>query len=126
MLRVHGFQKSWAAAASAARREGLYRTARTLRLDYANLKRKIETPAERRAAAEKTASRKRKNTLPKRPNTPKERTAPTAFVELLADSIAGECLIEVEGAEGGRMRIRMKMSTPEVMNLVRCWREGQG
>jgi hypothetical protein len=47
-------------------------------------------------------------------------------VELLADSIATDCLIELEGAGGSRMRIRLKMSPPEVVNLVRNWREGQG
>jgi hypothetical protein len=44
-------------------------------------------------------------------------------MELLADSVADDCLIEVEGAGGARMRIRMKMSTPEVLSLVRDWRE---
>jgi hypothetical protein len=116
-------EELWAAAASAARREGLYRTARTLRLDYANLKRKIETPAKRRAAAQKTASRKRRSAPPKRTETAKRRIPPTAFVELLADSIGGDCLIEVEGAGGARMRIRMRMSTPEVLSLVRDWRD---
>ena len=53
-------------------------------------------------------------------------TVPTAFVELLADSIAADCLIELEGAGGSRMRIRMKMSPSEVVNLVQNWLEGQG
>jgi hypothetical protein len=83
-------------------------------LDYANLKRKIatpgggpanlETPTKRRAAAQKTASRKRRSAPPKRTETTKRRTPPTAFVELLADSIGGDCLIEVEDAGGARMR----------------------
>jgi hypothetical protein len=52
---------------------------------------------------------------------------PTAFVELLGESIASvgsraaDCLIEVEGAGGARLRIRMRMSTPEVVNLVQGW-----
>ena len=49
------------------------------------------------------------------------RTAPTASMEMLANSIAADCVIELEVAGGSRMRIRMKMSTPEVMNRVRYW-----
>jgi hypothetical protein len=44
-------------------------------------------------------------------------------MELLANSVGADCLIEVEGAGGARMRIRMKMSTPEVLSLVRDWRD---
>ena len=47
-------------------------------------------------------------------------------MELLADSIAADCLIELEGAGGTRMRIRTKMSPAEVVNLVQNWREAQG
>jgi len=44
-------------------------------------------------------------------------------VELLAGSIgAADCVIELEGV-GGRMRIQMKLTAPEVMSLVRDWRE---
>jgi len=116
----------WSAAASVARQEGLYRTARTLRLDYANLKRRVEPFAERRAAPKKSASRKRRAGPSKRVEPTKRNSAPAAFVELLADSLATDCLIEVDGASGGRMRIRRKMSTSEVLHLVRNWQEGLG
>ena len=106
-------EELWAAAVSAAKEEGLYRTSRVLHLDYAKLKRKIESssksgagPAKRRGRAER-------------------RTVPASFVELVADSITGDCLIELERAGGERMRIRMKMNTPEVMNLMRYWCGGQ-
>ena len=51
----------------------------------------------------------------------KRRTARIGFVELLAESIAADCLIEVEGAGGARLRIQMRMTAPEVLSLVRDW-----
>ena len=51
-------------------------------------------------------------------------TPPAEFVELLSDSIGADCLIEVEGAGGARLRIQMRMSAPEVLSLVRDWRVG--
>jgi hypothetical protein len=119
-------EELWSAAAAVARQEGLYRTAHILRLDYANLKRRVEPFSARSAALKQTASRKRRAAPSKRAETAKRSNAPAAFVELVADSLATDCLIEVEGASGVRMRIRMKMSTPEVLNLMRNWREGQG
>jgi len=116
----------WLAAASVARQEELYRTARTLRWDYAQLKKRVEPLSERRVAAKQTARGKRRATAPRRAERAKRSRAPTAFVELLADSLTTDCLIEVEGASGGRMRIRRKMSTPEVLHLVRDWGEGLG
>ena len=53
----------------------------------------------------------------------KEANPTASFVELLADSIAADCLIEVEGTGGARLRIQMRMSAPEVLSLVRDWRE---
>lgn len=114
-------EELWAAAVGLAEQEGLYRTARTLHLDYANLKRRVE------AAPSNTATKR-----PNRAHTPTNRvtapfnrvTAPTAFVEMLADSIAGDCLIEVESANG-RMRVQMRLTAPEVMSLVRDW-QGAG
>ena len=121
-------EKLWEAAVQVAGREGIYRTARSLHLDYANLKRRVEAAsASLQTPALLPTSRKRR-TAPglAPPNQPGAgRTAPTAFVELLADSIAPDCLIELEGAGGSRMRIRMKMSPSEVVNLVQNWREDQ-
>jgi hypothetical protein len=72
-------------------------------------------------------SPKRRASTQRRTDRRRKRTVPTTFVELLGESIASvgtraaECLIEVEGAGGARLRIRMRMSTPEVVNLVRDW-----
>lgn len=127
-------EQFWEDAMSVAHDEGLYRTARTLHLDYANLKRRLESSCQRRQRAQNT-SRSTTEAL-KRSRTPGSRqlpaqastrtTAPTAFVELMADSLATKCLIEVEGASGARLRIQKQMSAAEVLRLVRDWREGLG
>ena len=125
-------EQFWDEAMSVAHDEGLYRTARTLHVDYANLKRRVERSSQRKQGALKT-SRSTTGTL-KRSRTGSRRqlpaqastrtTPPTAFVELMADSLATNCLIEVEGAGGTRLRIQKRMSAPEVLRLVRDWREG--
>src|ERR1700736_4757030 len=71
-------EELWGAAVAVAGQEGLYRTAPTLHLDYASLKRRVAAPS-KRATAARTRGRRE--------------TAPTAFVELLAGSIATDCLI---------------------------------
>jgi len=96
----------WAAAVRLARQQGLFRTARTLRLDYASLKKRVQ--ARPRPAAQ-TA------------------TAPAAFVELLAPagSLGADSLIELETARGGRMRIQMKLTAAEATTLMRAWWEAK-
>jgi len=94
----------WAAAVRLARQQGLFRTARTLRLDYASLKKRVQHPAAETA------------------------TAPAAaFVELLAPagSLGADSLIELESARGGRMRIQMKLTAAEAGILMRAWWEAQ-
>jgi hypothetical protein len=116
---------------SVADEEGLYRTARTLHLDYASLKRRLERPSQRRQEAVKasrstTETLKRSGTAARRqlPAQARTRTSPpTGFVELMSDAFATNCLIEVEGAGGARLRIQMRMSGPEVLRLVRDWRD---
>jgi hypothetical protein len=111
----------WEQAVAVAGQEGVYRTAHTLHLDYANLKRRVEAAEAVTTAItpdKRKASRRSDHILSLTANRASE---PPAFIEILSDTIASECLIEVEGA-GGRMRIQMKLSAPEVMNLVRDWR----
>ena len=73
----------WSAAVALARRHGLYTTARTLRIDYGSLK-------------------KRLNAVSCHDSSP-------AFVELpaVAQPGLGPCVIEVEAPQGGRMRIEV-------------------
>jgi hypothetical protein len=123
-------EELWAVATSVARDEGVYRTARTLHLDYANLRRRVESWSGRRARSSKSRGLfKRTSSGAGRADAAKKRDASAAFVELLGESIASrgataaDCLIEVESTGGARMRIRMMMSTPEVVSLVREWRD---
>lgn len=75
----------WDAAAAAARQHGLYRTARTLRVDYGALKKHVEAPAD-----------------------PGHARSSTTFVELAPSGPTSppECVIEIEGPRG-TMRIRV-------------------
>ena len=119
-------EELWSVAAAVARQEGLYRTARTLHLDYATLKRRVKmAPASASRNSRSTALRNRSNaSRNSRTETIKRRSAPAAFVELLSGAIAADCLIELEGAGGGRLRLRRKLTAAEVMSLVRDWQAG--
>jgi hypothetical protein len=76
----------WATAVEVARKEGVSRTSTELRVEWNHLK--------RRMAAASGASR---------------RTAPPAFVELVAPAtpLLAECMIELEGRRG-KLRICVK------------------
>jgi hypothetical protein len=90
----------WSAAAEMAKRHGLHRTTKTLRLDYTGLKRRM--PALAQASG-----------------------SPPHFVELLASAAAvspAEFVVEWESARG-RMRVAMKGVTPDWASLLRAWRE---
>lgn len=91
----------WAAAVAAARQHGLYRTARTLRVDYGALKEHLEAAADTAAAL---ASPTFVELAPSRPTSP------------------AECVIELE-APRGTMRIRLNgLALPDLMVLLqRAW-----
>ena len=73
----------WAAAVGLARQHGLYPTARTLRVDYGSLKKRLDTTGAQRVAA-------------------------PAFIELpAARSGLGPCVIDLEGRRGRRLRIEV-------------------
>jgi hypothetical protein len=96
--RCHIPDSLWKRAAELASQHGLYLTARTLRVDYMRLKKRVQPASRERKAAE----------LP-------------GFVELMAPAAARipECVVELEGA-GGRMRIQMKgMAAAELVGLSR-------
>jgi hypothetical protein len=96
--RCHIPDSLWKRAAELASQHGLYLTARTLRLDYMRLKKRVQPASLERKAAE----------LP-------------GFVELMAPAVARipECVVELEGV-GRRMRIQMKgMTAAEFVGLSR-------
>jgi hypothetical protein len=91
----------WASAAAVAREHGVFRTAKTLRLEHGKLKRLVASakPAVRRATA-----------------------PPAGFLELVAPSVPGptECVIELEGPRG-KMRIQWKgTAAPDLAGLSRA------
>ena len=139
-------EELWAEAVGLARQEGLYRTARSLGLDYGNLKRRVEgAPSKRtntgrvnraiavtppRASWQRFGIETSFTPNPANTATPanaqrrlKRRSRGPEFVELLGGSIGTDSVIELEGA-GTRMRIQTKLTGGELMSLVRDWREG--
>ena len=91
----------WAAASALARQHGLYTTARTLRIDYGSLKKRLDA-----AGAGGVPS--------------------PAFVELPAarPTGLGPCVIDLEGRRGRRMRIEVTDVT--VVDLVTLTRVAWG
>lgn len=89
----------WSAAIALARRHGLYTTARTLRLDYGSLKKRLN-------AASRCGSS-------------------PAFVELapVAPLGLGPCVIELEAPQGARMRIEVTgVTVADLVTLTqRAW-----
>jgi len=88
----------WAATAEMAHRHGLHRTSKLLRMDYMRLKKRL-------------------------PGGAQLRTAPPAFVELLAAPPGGpECVVELESTHG-KIRVAMKGMTLDWAGLLHAWRE---
>ena len=75
----------WAAAVALARQRGLYTTARTLRIDYGALKKRLDTAG------------------------PGRRVPPPAFVELAAarPTGLGPCVIDLAAPRGRLLRIEV-------------------
>ena len=97
-------EELWHEAVELACAYGIHRTAKALRLGYYSLKKRV-------AAAARPGER-----------------APE-FVELLSGGMSGprcECLIEVDEANGAKMRIRLQGGDlPDVAALVGVFREGR-
>lgn len=87
----------WSAAVDSAAKYGVYRTARSLGLDYAHLKRSIASmPRTVKVAAKRAVAVKSAH-----------------FVELQARTLpampgSGECVVEMENARGGKLRVQFK------------------
>jgi hypothetical protein len=89
----------WESAVEMAQRHGLHCTTKALRMDYTRLKKRL--PA----------------------GTQPSRSAPPAFLELLASPTTGpvECVVELESA-GGRMRVSLKGTALDWASLLHAWR----
>jgi hypothetical protein len=96
----------WELAARLAGKYGVNRTALPLRLDYYDLKRRVE------AAVRQRVSRKKSK---------------PAFVELVAQgqSTPTECMLELENADGAKIRIELRgTNVSDLAALARSlWRE---
>ena len=95
----------WQSAMELAREHGLHAVAHPLRLDYAQLKKRLGGVA---AVSRKAAS--------------------PAFVELIASHSVSmsECVIEFESSIGSKMRVQWKgASAPDWASLLRGWRESE-
>lgn len=102
-------EELWTAAAELARRHGLAKTARALRLDYYSLKERIEKAGDRPGSCQVNAR-------------------PT-FVELVPQptTAVSECTVELEDPSGARMRICLKgTAVPDLIDLSNSfWRTGR-
>ena len=97
-------EKLWNSAAETARRHGIFRTAKVLRLDYVKLKH-----------------------LTGSVDSPEPSTKPPAFFELVSPQAAGlsECVIEIEGRRG-KIRVEWKgITAPDLAALSRTLWEQQ-
>ena len=93
-------ERLWASAVRLAGTYGLCRTARTLRLDYNALKKRVDSAAPYDSSGQETA---------------------TPFVELLPPQQAclPECIVELENPRGTKIRIRLTgHHSPEVVTAV--------
>ena len=98
----------WSMAVELARKHGVHQTARTLRLDYYSLKKKLGTTPDPGVDPEKSSS---------------------GFIELLASEISPslpECTIELEDGTGAKMRIHLKGSElPDLASITRIFWRGE-
>ena len=95
-------------AAELAREHGVNQTARTLRLDYYSLKKKLDTAPDPGLGPQKAAS---------------------DFIELFPTEISPprpECTIELEDGTGAKMRIHLKGSElPDLVSITRVFRRDE-
>ena len=98
-------ERLWAVAVEAARRYGVNRTARALKVDYYRLK-------------QRTAGSNGSDT---------HRAPPATFVQLAPGALAApsdRCVVELEDRSGCRMRIELRSADPaDLLALARSFRE---
>ena len=110
-------EKLWSSAVKLAGTYGLCRTARTLRLDYNALKRRVESAGVNGSPAGPMP--KRKTRTRSRSNARKSAQDPAmTFVELPVLERCGppECIVELDYPRGAKMRIHLTgRQSPEVV-----------
>ena len=107
----------WAAAARAADKHGVHRTAEALRLNYYSLKKWLE----RSSSAAPSPAKRAANDKRRRPLVDRAGLAP-AFLELAPPAGACECTLEWENASGAKMRVHLKgVAMPDLAALSRSF-----
>ena len=105
-------EELWAAAAELAQRDGMDATARALQVDKPSLRKWADRlRPERQPRAQRSPPKRRGKAVP-------------AFVELLASGsgATASCLIEVESARGGKLRLELKaIETSQLAELIRAF-----
>jgi hypothetical protein len=105
-------EELWATAAKLARRDGITAMARVLGVDRPSLQ-KWTDRLEPRASSKSPRSPRRH---------PRGGNAAPAFVELLTASTATSCVVEVESASGGKLRLDLKtIATSQLAELIRAF-----
>jgi hypothetical protein len=102
----------WAAAVKLAGRYGIHRTAKALRVDYYALKKRVEQNAVIAGAQQDSAA------------TASKMAAEGEFLELPAAAWpgAGECRLELEDADGAKLRVHLKgFAAPDLAALSRSF-----
>ncbi len=96
----------WAAAARAARRHGVSKTANALRVNYHALQKRLA----RKTAADGRAAGKRSGRAIAAAGGGAETEGTSQFVELppFASADGCECFLELEDADGAKMRVRLR------------------
>lgn len=114
----------WRAAAETADVVGVYRTAKTLGINSASLKRRVQAAADSaRVGGRRRAVQAAAETAITAASAPTEAT----FLELPPPvwAAGGECTLELEEVGGAKMRVHLKGSAvPDVVALSRSFWEG--
>jgi hypothetical protein len=96
----------WASAVKIARTYGIHRTSKALRVDYYSLKKRVEQQVGSSGGI-------------------LEGDAATTFLELTTPRRSadfGECVLELEDAEGAKMRVRLQgVAAPDLAALSRSF-----
>ena len=114
----------WASAVRMARRYGVHRTAKALKVDYYSLKDRVEGKAGTSRRRNGQAGGGSKAPLAVRSSAGSELAEEpgSAFLELPPAGGGGECLVELESAAGAKMRIHLKgVTAPDLVALSRSF-----
>jgi hypothetical protein len=107
----------WDAAAKAAGRCGINRTARILGLNYHDLKKRVERNASAALAASKPKASQFIELL-----APADQDGPIPTMQARRSAGGCDCTVELEDADGAKMRIHLQgMETPDLADLGRSF-----